>query len=116
MPKRTRLISSSSTNTLRHTARCVISCIRWSSMSAPDPTTAAAAETETLSRLYRGLLRIRRAEEGILELLLKNKLSSTMCHVSIGQEAVAVGVCDACLLYTSPSPRDRQKYRMPSSA
>ena len=22
----------------------------------------------------------------------------------------------ACLLYTSPSPRDRQKYRMPSSA
>ena len=23
---------------------------------------------------------------------------------------------DVCLLYTSPSPRDRQKYRMPSSA
>jgi len=23
---------------------------------------------------------------------------------------------DGCLLYTSPSPRDRQKYRMPSSA
>ena len=22
----------------------------------------------------------------------------------------------SCLLYTSPSPRDRQKYRMPSSA
>ena len=25
-------------------------------------------------------------------------------------------VVDACLLYTSPSPRDRQKSRMPSSA
>ena len=25
-------------------------------------------------------------------------------------------VLKACLLYTSPSPRDRQKYRMPSSA
>ena len=25
-------------------------------------------------------------------------------------------VCDICLLYTSPSPRDRQKSRMPSSA
>ena len=25
-------------------------------------------------------------------------------------------VCEACLLYTSPSPRDRQKSRMPSSA
>ena len=25
-------------------------------------------------------------------------------------------LADACLLYTSPSPRDRQKSRMPSSA
>lgn len=65
-------------------------------MSATEmPTTTP--DTETLKRLYRGLLRIRRAEERILELLLKNKLSSTMCHVSIGQEAVAVGVCDVLL-------------------
>ena len=27
-----------------------------------------------------------------------------------------VAYCDCCLLYTSPSPRDRQKSRMPSSA
>ena len=27
-----------------------------------------------------------------------------------------LGVDIICLLYTSPSPRDRQKYRMPSSA
>eukprot|EP01015_Nassula_variabilis_P001159 TRINITY_DN1062_c0_g1_i2.p1 TRINITY_DN1062_c0_g1~~TRINITY_DN1062_c0_g1_i2.p1 ORF type:complete len:275 (+),score=83.63 TRINITY_DN1062_c0_g1_i2:39-863(+) len=27
-----------------------------------------------------------------------------------------IGVCVVCLLYTSPSPRDRQKSRMPSSA
>ena len=27
-----------------------------------------------------------------------------------------LGVSDDCLLYTSPSPRDRQKSRMPSSA
>lgn len=51
--------------------------------------------TTTLSRCYHTMVRIRRAEEAILELLLKNKLSSTMCHVSIGQEAVATGVCDA---------------------
>ena len=31
------------------------------------------------------------------------------------QVAFTVGVI-ACLLYTSPSPRDRQKSRMPSSA
>ena len=30
--------------------------------------------------------------------------------------ASAVGICWICLLYTSPSPRDRQKSRMPSSA
>ena len=28
----------------------------------------------------------------------------------------ASGICGSCLLYTSPSPRDRQKSRMPSSA
>jgi pyruvate dehydrogenase E1 component alpha subunit len=55
---------------------------------------AATVDAEILQRLYRGMVRIRRAEERVLELLLKNKLSSTMCHVSIGQEAVAVGVCD----------------------
>ena len=31
-------------------------------------------------------------------------------------EDVTKGVLNACLLYTSPSPRDRQKSRMPSSA
>ena len=30
--------------------------------------------------------------------------------------AVAVGVLIACLLYTSPSPRDKRQSRMPSSA
>ena len=29
---------------------------------------------------------------------------------------IDAGVENACLLYTSPSPRDRQKSRMPSSA
>ena len=29
---------------------------------------------------------------------------------------MALAGCSSCLLYTSPSPRDRQKSRMPSSA
>ena len=33
-----------------------------------------------------------------------------------GLNASETGVFWACLLYTSPSPRDRQKSRMPSSA
>ena len=32
------------------------------------------------------------------------------------QKAFLFAVCNICLLYTSPSPRDRQKSRMPSSA
>ncbi|HEY3290099.1 MAG TPA: thiamine pyrophosphate-dependent dehydrogenase E1 component subunit alpha [Anaerolineae bacterium] len=43
----------------------------------------------------RHMVRIRRFEERTLEILMQGKLASTMCHVSIGQEAVATGVCMA---------------------
>ena len=33
-----------------------------------------------------------------------------------GQDAAGIVVCDDCLLYTSPSPRDLSTSRMPSSA
>ena len=36
--------------------------------------------------------------------------------VSIFGFVAGAVMADACLLYTSPSPRDRQKSRMPSSA
>ena len=35
---------------------------------------------------------------------------------SLYAEGVSASKCGSCLLYTSPSPRDRQKSRMPSSA
>ena len=31
-------------------------------------------------------------------------------------EIKSTGVCHTCLLYTSPSPRDKRQSRMPSSA
>ena len=37
-------------------------------------------------------------------------------HVNGGARESALGRSESCLLYTSPSPRDRQKSRMPSSA
>ena len=39
-------------------------------------------------------------------------------NFSVGNQLTVVGATTAttCLLYTSPSPRDRQKSRMPSSA
>ena len=48
----------------------------------------------------------------VLDVVLKGssftKASSLAKNITKQQER--------CLLYTSPSPRDRQKYRMPSSA
>ena len=37
-------------------------------------------------------------------------------HVILGDYAILAGMCAICLLYTSPSPRDRTRSRMPSSA
>ena len=54
---------------------------------------------------------------------LKNKLSSLQRKLFVVDTAIALSgliaglvVSWICLLYTSPSPRDRQKSRMPSSA
>ena len=40
------------------------------------------------------------------------EIDNCLCVVT----KVITGVLETCLLYTSPSPRDRQKSRMPSSA
>src|SRR6186997_325327 len=47
-----------------------------------------------MARLYRALLRIRRVEEEIARVYPTDKIKSPV-HLSIGQEAVAVGVCEA---------------------
>ena len=49
--------------------------------------------------------------------LLEAVSESTAAMVAQWQNVGFIhGVMNTCLLYTSPSPRDRQKYRMPSSA
>ncbi len=50
-------------------------------------------DPETIERLYRQLHRIRRVEEEIIRVYPSDKIKSPV-HLSIGQEAVAVGVCD----------------------
>ena len=40
---------------------------------------------------------------------------SSMLREEFGARDVKIG-CNACLLYTSPSPRDVEESRMPSSA
>ena len=54
--------------------------------------------------------------------IIKNKSAKTAKNVAIimdgnGRWAISNSLnISNCLLYTSPSPRDRQKSRMPSSA
>src|SRR5437868_8130854 len=48
------------------------------------------------ARLYRALYRIRRLEEEIARVYPSDKIKSPV-HLSIGQEAVSVGVCEALL-------------------
>ena len=40
----------------------------------------------------------------------------SFCDVTVGDNLIEKMQVSICLLYTSPSPRDRQKSRMPSSA
>ncbi len=50
-------------------------------------------DAHKIERLYRQLYRIRRVEEEIIRIYPSDKIKSPV-HLSIGQEAVAVGVCD----------------------
>ena len=45
----------------------------------------------------------------------RNKILNGMVR-ACEKRPVPIASLEACLLYTSPSPRDRQKSRMPSSA
>ena len=46
----------------------------------------------------------------------ENKLNSALAEQKKSNEKIGQVLISICLLYTSPSPRDRQKSRMPSSA
>ena len=65
-----------------------------------------AADDMSPSNFYTGLV----DELAIFDTLLTQ--SQIQIHAGLGTN----GGVNSCLLYTSPSPRDRQKSRMPSSA
>ena len=54
----------------------------------------ALASSKTLAEFYRKLRLIRRVEESIVEIYPSDKIKSPV-HLSIGQEAVSVGICAA---------------------
>lgn len=66
-------------------------------MTSADPTASvapAAESDELIRRLYRAMALIRHFEEAAGRLLASGELAGFL-HLSIGQEAVAAGVCDA---------------------
>ena len=65
-------------------------------MAAPDTAPAAEGTLEPgrLLRMYRQLVRIRRFEEQVNELYRGAKMPG-LAHLYVGEEAVAVGVCEA---------------------
>ena len=56
-------------------------------------TSAAVLDNADLERVYRSLRLIRRAEEEVARIYPSDKIKSPV-HLSIGQEAVSVGICD----------------------
>ena len=55
------------------------------------------------------------SSEIVLSILIANNYDLTLSLV-VASAGNWIGGLSSCLLYTSPSPRDRQKSRMPSSA
>ena len=47
---------------------------------------------------------------------LRNRILTTIGLLLLVRIGIYIPMPGICLLYTSPSPRDRQKSRMPSSA
>ena len=74
----------------------------------------------TLSRCHPSMLcHLAESRWHIINLSPVNALSLgrvTLAHYQDGTGQCSVSCQSPCLLYTSPSPRDRQKSRMPSSA
>ena len=76
---------------------------------APAPAAATARAKYDFAQLY-GICE--RGEGGSGRTYMGREISEVMGHFGVGW----LERPERCLLYTSPSPRDRQKSRMPSSA
>ena len=79
--------------------------------------------TANLKKMNKQILKLRGQMHKLKELMLNNErdISSHLSEANqakkeANRQIVIIKSRKACLLYTSPSPRDRQKSRMPSSA
>ena len=66
---------------------------------------------ELLARIVRGVQVGERPQDRVRS---EHEVVTGGCPLLLSR--IPIGALEDCLLYTSPSPRDRQKSRMPSSA
>ena len=79
-------------------------------MRASKLVMCALSSTQALTRLYEALVRSVQCSKQARKALARGDVPVAWLDVTAADDAVA------CLLYTSPSPRDRTRSRMPSSA
>ena len=60
--------------------------------------------------------RLRKANGLVSDVFRQEHMLRLQGHAGLGHVRYPTAGSSSCLLYTSPSPRDRQKSRMPSSA
>ena len=80
--------------------------VNWDTVLKTAISDLEVDQREVNSKLYYIKYKIENSGETI-------SIATTRPETMLGDTAIAV---NPCLLYTSPSPRDRQKSRMPSSA
>ena len=83
----------------------------------------AKAGDENPAVLENGIVRTPPGYKEVYQKYIEDGWTSLSCHPKYGGQGMPRTVSaffdemiSSCLLYTSPSPRDRQKSRMPSSA
>ena len=93
------------------------------SIVSHDISVAAASHLWTLAFNWIGSILEKKRKEGVKRTPqfahLRRKLIRSLCppvSIRVSYKNTETGEVISCLLYTSPSPRDRQKSRMPSSA
>ena len=70
----------------------------------------------TIKKKHQLVHRHTRSQNGGIKVLLPDMYSPVMEREIKNTHGLHTILSNTCLLYTSPSPRDRQKSRMPSSA
>ena len=67
-------------------------------------------------KTYKSVRKYRREKKAGLRNWLANGIGNKILWKFTDRSRVSLGFSLGCLLYTSPSPRDRTRSRMPSSA